>query len=119
MFSATSWALTSALRTSWMFRKTSEPVNFWTSLLELLDAGAALADDDAGARREDVDLQLVGGALHRDVGDAGGVQLLLEEATQQDVLVQPLAVASVLEPLRAPGADDPDAEADRMCFLAH
>jgi hypothetical protein len=49
-------------------------------LLELLDAGAALADDDAGARGEDVDLQLVGGALHRDLGDAGGVQLLLEEA---------------------------------------
>jgi hypothetical protein len=89
------------------------------SLLELLDAGAALADDDAGARREDVDLQLVGSALHGDVGDAGGVQLLLEEATQQDVFMQPLAVTSVLEPLGAPRADDPDAEADRMCFLAH
>src|SRR5271170_5151737 len=31
--------------------------------LEGLDARAALADDDAGARREDVDLHLVGGAL--------------------------------------------------------
>ena len=39
-------------------------------LLELLDARAALADDDAGARGVDVDLRLVGGALDLDAGDA-------------------------------------------------
>ena len=91
MFSATSCALVSALRTSWMFEEDLVVGERLDALLELLDAGAALADDDAGARGEDVDLHLVGGALDRDVGDAGGVELLLEEAAQLDVLVQPLA----------------------------
>jgi hypothetical protein len=35
-------------------------------LLQGLDAGAALADDDARPRGEDVDLRLVGGALDLD-----------------------------------------------------
>ena len=47
-------------------------------LLELLDAGAALADDDAGTRGVDVDLRLVGGALDLDAGDAGVLELLLD-----------------------------------------
>ena len=33
MFSATSWALVSALRTSWMLRNTSFSVSAWTSFL--------------------------------------------------------------------------------------
>jgi hypothetical protein len=40
-------------------------------LLQRLDAGAALADHDAGARGVDVDLHLVGGALDLDRGNAG------------------------------------------------
>ena len=39
--------------------------------LQRLDALAALADDHAGARREDDDLALVRGALDLDAGDAG------------------------------------------------
>src|SRR5690606_36162457 len=87
--------------------------------LERFDARAALADDDAGARGEDVDLHLVRGALDRDLRDARAVELALEVAAQAKVLVEPLTVARGLEPLRVPGLDDLEAEANRMCFLAH
>ncbi len=42
------------------------PSSAWTSFLSCLDASAALADDDARARRVDVDLRLVRGALDLD-----------------------------------------------------
>ena len=67
MFSATSCASVSALRTSTMFRKTSFLVNFWRSFFTRLDARAALADDDARARGVDVDLDLVRRALDLDL----------------------------------------------------
>ena len=70
MFSATSCALVSALRISWMLRKTSFSVSAWTSFLSCLDARAALADDDARTRGVDVDLRLVRRALDLDAGDA-------------------------------------------------
>ena len=101
MFSATSCALVSALRTSWMLRKTSFSVSAWTSFLSVLDAGAALADDDARTRGVDVDLRLVRGALDLDAGDAGVVELLLDELLELDVLMQPLGVVLLLVPLRA------------------
>ena len=80
MFSATSCALVSALRTSCTSMKTSFSVNDWTpgksglalgrglqvADLEGLDALAALADDHAGTRREDDDFGLVRGALDLD-----------------------------------------------------
>ena len=53
-----------------------ERLNF---LLQLLDAGAALADDDARTRGVDVDLRLVRGALDVDAGDARVLELLLDE----------------------------------------
>ena len=46
-------------------------------LLQRLDAGAALADDDARTRGVDVDLRLVRGALDLDVADAGVVSFFL------------------------------------------
>jgi hypothetical protein len=76
MFSATSWALVSALRTSWTSMKTSLSVNDATpgksvsplrradvAALQGLDALAALADHHAGARRVDDHLGAVGRTL--------------------------------------------------------
>src|SRR6266542_594261 len=88
-------------------------------LLELLDAGATLADDDARTRRVDVDLRLVGGALDIDAGDAGMLKLLLDFLLQLDVFMQPLGVVLLFVPLGRPGLDDAQAEADRMRFLTH
>src|SRR4029077_5746502 len=88
-------------------------------LLQGLDTRAALADDDPGARREDVDLHLVGGALDLDRRDAGVVELLLDELLEAQVLMQPLRELLLGVPLRAPPADDAQAETNRMCFLSH
>ena len=87
--------------------------------LESLDARPTLADDDTGARGEDVDLRLVGGTLHLDMAHASVLQLLLDEAPQTDVLMQPLAVLLLLVPLAAPGTNDPKPEPKWMYFLAH
>src|SRR5216684_659897 len=88
-------------------------------LLDLLDARAALADHDARPRGVHVDLHLVGGALDLDLADAGLAQLLLHVLAQLDVLVQPLGVVLLLVPLGVPGADDAQAEADRIDLLTH
>src|SRR5512138_1001648 len=88
-------------------------------LLDGLDARAALADDDARARRVDVDLDLVGRPLDLDAGDAGLAELLLHELAEADVLVEPLRVVPLLVPLRIPGPDDAEPEPDRMDFLSH
>ena len=51
--------------------------------------------------------------------DAGVAELLLHELAELDVLVEPLRVVLLLVPLRVPGLDDAEAEADRMDFLSH
>src|SRR6185436_5004339 len=93
---------------------------------ELLEIGAqrietrgALADDDAGLGRVDVDLRLVRSALDRHLADRGVEQLLLQELPDREVLVEEALVVLVGVPLRFPVADDPDAEPDRMDFLSH
>src|SRR6266446_131420 len=88
-------------------------------LLDLLDARTALADDDARPRGVHVDLHLVGGALDLDLADTGLAQLLLHVLAQLDVLVQPARVVLLLVPLGVPGADDAQAEADRIDLLTH
>src|SRR5205823_11971381 len=88
-------------------------------LLDALDPGPALADDDAGTRGVHVDLHLAGGALDLDLGNARLPQLLLHVLAETDVLVQPLGVVLLLVPLGIPGADDAEAEADRIYFLTH
>src|SRR5919198_868719 len=87
-------------------------------LFDRLDAGAALADDDAWASGVHVHLHLVRGALDLHLGDTGVAERLLHELADADVLVQPLGVVLVLEPLRVPRLDDAEAEPDRMNFLA-
>ena len=88
-------------------------------LLERLDARATLTDHDARTGRVDVDLRLVRRALDLDVRDARVVELLLDEALQLEVFMQPLRVVLLLVPARRPRLDDAEAKADRMCFLAH
>src|SRR5262249_10280880 len=88
-------------------------------LLELLDARALLADHDARTRGVDVHLHLVRGALDLDAGDARREVLLLHAVPQLDVLVKPVRVVLLCEPLRVPSADDAEAKAVRMCLLTH
>src|SRR3989449_5427308 len=88
-------------------------------LLDALDARAPLADDDSRARGVHVHLHLAGGALDLDLADAGLTQLLLHVFAQADVLVQPARVVLLLVPLGVPGADDAQAEPDRIDFLTH
>ena len=102
-----------------MFRKTSFDGERLDLFLQRLDAGATLADDDAGARGEDVDLHLVRGALDLDGGHAGVVQLLLDELLEAQVLMQPLREVLLGVPLRAPAADDAETETYWMRFLSH
>ena len=52
-------------------------------------------------------------------GDVGVHQVVLDGTLDADVLVEPLGVGLVLEPLRVPGLDDAEAEAVRMNFLTH
>src|SRR6186997_678874 len=51
-------------------------------LLQLVDFGPLAADDDAGPRGIDVDLQLVGGALGFDLGNARVCKSLLQRGPQ-------------------------------------
>jgi hypothetical protein len=87
--------------------------------LELLDLGALLADDDAGARGVDVDLRLIRGALDLDLGNARMVEPLLQEVADLDVLVEELGVLPPGEPARVPALDDAEAKTLRMYFLSH
>src|SRR5581483_500681 len=87
--------------------------------LQRLDALPALADDHSGPRGEDDDLALVRGALDLDAGDARVLEVLLDRALDANVLVEPLRVALVLEPLRVPRLDDAEAEAVRVNLLTH
>src|SRR3954468_24869610 len=61
-------------------------------LLQLVDLGSLAADDDAGPRGVDVDLQLVGGTLGLDFRDPGVREALLQRAAQHQILVQQLRV---------------------------
>src|SRR5256885_3670704 len=88
-------------------------------LLDLLDARAALADDDSRPRGVHVDLHFARRALDLDLADAGLAEFLLHVLAELDVLVQPLGVVLLLVPLGVPGADDAEAEADRIDLLTH
>src|SRR4029077_13486971 len=81
--------------------------------------GALAADDDAGARGEDVHLELVRRALDLDGGHARVTQPLLQLAPQLQVLVEQLGVLLRRKPARAPRLVEADAESVRMDFLTH
>src|ERR1051325_168888 len=57
--------------------------------------------------------------IKKKLNHAGVVELLLDEVLELQVFMQPLGVVLLLVPPRRPGLDDAEAEAGRMCFLAH
>src|SRR5690606_50533 len=87
--------------------------------LELLDAGALLADHDARAGGVNIDLDLVGRALDLDAGDPGAVELLLEEPAKLNVLMKKPAVVALGVPTAVPSAGNAQAETNRIDFLTH
>src|SRR5215471_5467968 len=86
---------------------------------ELVDFRAALADDDPGSRRLDVDLHPVGEALDVHLGDPRVREAPLQLLAQLDVLVQERLVLLGREPARVPGPVEPEPETVRMDFLTH
>src|SRR6185295_19519001 len=88
-------------------------------LLELVDFRPLAPDDDAGARRVDVDLQLVRGALGLDLRHARVGEPLLERRAQLEVLVQQLGVVAIRVPARPPRLVEAEAESERVNLLTH
>ena len=88
-------------------------------LLQLVDFRPLAADDDAGARCVDVDLQAVDGALGLDLRDAGVREALLQALAQRQILVQQLRVIAVRVPSRPPRLVEPEPESERVNLLAH
>src|SRR5439155_17316824 len=88
-------------------------------LLQLVDFRALAADDDAGPRGVDVDLQLVGCALGFDLRHAGVREALLQRLAQRQILVQQLRVVAIRVPPRPPRLVEPEPESERMNLLAH
>src|SRR6267143_5688964 len=86
---------------------------------QLVHLGALAADDDPRARRVDVDLELVRGALDVDARHARVRQPLLQLGAQIHSLVQQLRVVLLVEPARLPGPVVAEPEAVRMDLLTH
>ena len=95
MFSATSCAFTSGLRTSTILMRVGLPSIFSHSGAAF-DLRAALADDDAGLRAVDMHAHAGGVAFDFDLRHAGGVQGLLQVFAQVVVLKQGVAELVVL-----------------------
>src|SRR5688572_6262067 len=88
-------------------------------LLQLVHFLSLAADDDAGTRGVDVDLQVARGALDLDLRHTGVLEALLEILLQRQVLVQEIRVVLARKPARLPGLVEPDAEPVRVNFLTH
>src|SRR5688572_19000785 len=88
-------------------------------LLQLVDFRPLAADDDAGARGVDVDLQVVRRAFGFNARHTGMREALLQILTERQVLVQQLRVVLPREPARAPGLVEAEPESVRVNLLAH
>src|SRR4029453_12213559 len=95
------------------------PGRFLQLLPELVDFRALAADDDAGPRGVDVDLQVVGRALDVDARHAGVREALLEIVAKLQILVKELRVILVGVPARSPGLVEAEPESVRMNLLTH
>ena len=87
--------------------------------LQLLDFGAFAADDDARARREDRDAELLTRTVHLNGADAGGLEPLGEAGLQIEVFLEKLGVVMLGIPARTPRLGHAKAEAVGMYFLTH
>src|SRR3954468_24006847 len=89
-------------------------------LAQLLDIGALLADDDAGARRLDGHAALLVRALDDDLGHCGLLERGGQLLTDRHVLVHQLAVIALAGvPARVPRPVDAQTKTDRIDFLTH
>src|SRR5262249_47639039 len=90
------------------------------TLAQLVDVGALLADHDARTRRVDRHAALLVRTLDHDPGDGGLLELLVQDLTNLDVLMQQLAVLGLTrEPPGIPGAVDAKTQTDRIDLLTH
>jgi hypothetical protein len=85
-------ASSSGLRISTMLMTTSTSVISATSLAQLLDVGALLADHHARTRRVDRDAALLVRTLDHDAARRRLLELLVQDLADLDVLMQQLAV---------------------------
>ena len=118
MFSATSWASSSAFPD--LLDVDEDLVG--GELPELLPEGlhfrATFSDQDPGARRVDVDDDLLAGPIDHDLRDSGVEELLLDELPDLVVLVDLLAVAALLEPVGLPPVERAQTESVGVNLLS-
>src|SRR5580704_16626969 len=86
--------------------------------LELVDFRAFTSDDNAGARGEEANDQLVRGALDVDRADARRFQAVLQRFPQLHVFVQEVGVIAVGVPPRLPGLVVAESKSVWMCLLS-
>ena len=87
------------------------------AFLDLLDARAAAADDHAGLRRMDRELQTVLRALRLDLRDAGSAEAVFQILADLDIFMQVVCKVLICVPFCIPILDDADADAVRIYFL--
>jgi hypothetical protein len=86
---------------------------------KLIDLGTGLADHDARTRSVDVDLNLVRVLADRDVRQAGVREPSDDVLADLGVLVQVVGEVLLVEPVRLPVVDIPDADRFGVNFLTH
>ena len=87
------------------------------AFLDLLDARTAAADDHAGLRRMDRELQAVLRALRLDLRDAGSAEAVFQILADLDIFMQVVRKVLICVPFCIPILDDADADAVRIYFL--
>src|SRR5690606_29056387 len=88
-------------------------------LAQLLDLGAAAADDDAGAGGVEGEDHAARRPLDDDAAEAGALEAGVEVAPDLLVLDELVGEGAVGVPVGVPAADDAEAEAHRVRFLSH
>jgi hypothetical protein len=86
---------------------------------DLVDADAALADDDTRLTGVHDHARLVGAALDLDFRDRGGARHAPEILANRHVFVEPRLIVLFLKPAAVPRARDAETEPDRMDLLSH
>ena len=93
---------------SWIEISTSRPVFRERSSSKLFDLGTLAADDDAGSRGVDDDLQTVGRTLDVDVRNSAAGETLFQIALELEVFGQETWRNVLGEPMRMPVLVVPD-----------
>src|SRR5262249_1895828 len=88
-------------------------------LLQLVDLGALPADDNAGTRSVDNDLQLVGGPLNVNMRDASARESLFQLLLELQVLMQKIRIVALGNPVGVPATVVTQPESVWMNLLTH